>query len=739
MFKHFIVSVWFLFYFWYFYSSSIAPVPKPVTAAPHAPKDFKLLLTKVNNDDNGFRYLVDANVAWEHIFKDTAYMVHGFLQTIGERTECSHHVKQVNVAAKGFSLYKYLLDNPQFSDTVQSFHEDTVAHQHGDVFYFTCKDRIILKLNMCPSGTFFQNQVCLPFSSCVGKPDYTKLPLHSNIQKFIECKNNREFTGTCPQGTFFYHDRCIQRNQLAYYCKLNDTVVPIKLDEVTLFECRDHKPIYTKCEPGTQFFESTECEPNDCVGQLDGTRLPLQEHTRGPFHYVPGYMECLDEKVARVVECPNDWDASLTKGDDTTLLPMVFHGNECAIPTYCENVFSNNPDTIVPVHEFTKHVKNWHLSESYDLSAGYICSGGSRKRKSVSEDKRISKKRFTVEPACQPGLKLSMDQNRYQYYDCDQQQAISCDPGDIFDGQGCRVEPKNAFKYRGVPIFNFDSLNTESWIETWDYKLLGSSPPLCHSSDYQLSTLYDVCIHTDCKKYPFLSMVPTFRILLPRAEQAQCSFDPSDSHIKKEAVDFDYTFWDQQEVQESRRDTCTFGQRISSGNFIWDSTVYATCDMRQPFIFCPSTHTTKLVRERGVYACEPPPGNIVHHTRLDTSPDPWTSYTTNEFSRILSTVPDVTHFFLNKIDPLQHLNPNASFVIPKDEPFTLKTNQPVDLELRYRVTHPPNVAFVYDSPNPQMKSATLDQGFLVRYENFTRNPVTFPTYTPELHVDSYEM
>lgn len=736
MFKLFIVSFCLLFYFWYFYHASSTPVPKPATAAPDPPADFKLSFTKLGkNNDNGFQYLVGTKVAWEHLFRDTAYMV--LRETIGERNDCSHHVKQVNVVAKGFGLYKYLQDNPQLD--VASFREDPEARQHGDVFYFTCKDRNILKLSMCPSGTFFQNQVCLPFSTCVGKPNFTKLPFHSDIQKFIECKNNREFVNACPKGTFFYYDRCIQRNQLSYACQMNDTVVPLKLDEVTLFECRNRKPIYTKCEPGTRLFDSTDCEPIDCLGQPDYERLPLQKQSRGPFHYIPGYMECFGGKVARTVECPSVWDPSLTKGDDTTSLPMVFHGKECAVPTFCENVFSDDPDTIVPAHEFTKHVKNWHLSELYDRSAGYICSGGVRKRKSVGQDKRIDRKRFRVEPACEPGLKLPMDQNRNQYYDCDQQQLVSCGPHHIFDGRGCRVEPEYAFRYRGVPLFTFDSLNSESWIKTWDYKAAAPSPK-CRGN-YQLSSLYDICVDTQCLKYPFLSMVPSFRILLPRAEQAQCFFDPADNHIKKEAVDFNYTFWNQQEVPEDATwpDTCTFGERIQSGNFIWDSAVYATCDPRQPFIFCPSSHTTKLVRERNVYACEPPPGNVIHHTHLDTQPDPWKSYTTNEVSRILSTSPDVTEFTLNKTVPSQQLDPNDSFAVPISTTLTLKTNKPVDLELRYRNTHPPNVAFKYPSQDPWMLSVSANLGFLVRYEKFTHYPVQFPTYTPQLHVDAFVM
>lgn len=739
MFQSFILSFSLLFYFWYFYFSYTQPVPKPILPqAPDPPEKFRLSFV---GKPDVLTYSVNGGTRFTHAFTKNAYVVHDKTEKVFERNPCYQHVAETKVVAKEWQLYKYLQTNPQFTFPVIQESEYS-ALQSGDSFYFVCRDRDIVRLEACESGSFFQNEKCIEVSSCAGQPDGTRLPMHDTVLKFLECTNFRPFLKNCPANTFFYNDRCIQEKDLSYYCQLNETLAPLKLNDTTLVECRDRKPVFKTCDPGTQLFGSSHtCEPTDCVGRADGDRLPLPHLFRDPFYFAPGYMECFGEKVARTEDCPLEWDASQTKGDNLTMLPMVFHGQACAIPTFCENVFAHDPNVIVPVHEFTKHVQNWSLSESYDRSAGYYCygaAGGGRKRQSLDAGMRISK-RFKIEPACdhQPGQVLSIDGKPHQYYDCDLQLIVPCDPGEFFDGQQCRVTPEHAFQYRNVPLFNFDALNYEAWIKPFDYGSSTIASTRCHSSDYKFLKLYDTCVHLECTTYPFLSMVPTLTLLLPRDQQSLCRYDASDQHIKKEPVSFDYTFWDQQALVGTRPDTCVVGQKIQSGNFIWDSTVYATCDPGQPFLFCPSPHTTQLIREKGTFACAPPPTNIVRHTHLDTEPNPWTDYVRYEVKRIRA-LDHPTAFYVDKSKGPFQLQPNETYDVPLNTSFTLKTSHPLDLELRSRVTFPPNAYFEYSDTNElKMVVALPDRGYIMRKDGFTLFPITLPTYTPQIHVASF--
>lgn len=736
MFKLFVLCLPLLFYFWYFYHSSATSVPKPTShlAPPQA-----LDLSFLGRTDT-FTFTLNARPVWSHVFADN-YIVHKSKEKIFERNACYQYIDETKIDAKDLSLYQYVQNHPEFSFPIK---EDShySAQQDGNIFYFVCRDRDIVRLEACPSGTFFQHQECIEVSSCAGKPNGTRLPIHSSIHKYYECKNFRPFTKNCPPNSFFYHDRCIREEELVYYCQVKDTVPPLRLNNTTLIACRDRKPVHEICEPGTKMFETLVCEPTDCVGRADNERLPLPTRRQDPFHFVPGYMECFGGKVVRTEECASDWDVALAQGDNLTMLPMVFQGRECAVPTFCENVFADDPSVMVPVYEFSRHVQNWALSKSYDRSAGYVCAGG-RKRQSLDPGMRISK-RFKAESACdQPGQTLSIDQRPDQYYDCDRRQTVTCGPGQFYNGRWCAAEPPHAFKFRGVPLFTFDPLNDESWIIPWNFYARNKPAELvCRGPDYHLQPLYNTCIHTDCAHYSFLSILPTMTMLLPpQQERALCKLDRMDKHIKKVPVPFDYTFWDQQKlmVDYTTRDKgCTFGQRLQSGNFIWDSTVWATCDPTQPFVFCPSARTTHLLHQNNVYACAPPPSNVIRHTMLDTNPHPWTSYATNEVKRIISTVPEVTRFFLNKRDKVRELAPFDTFDIPTGVVLTLKTSKPVDLELRYHVTYPHNVAFQYDDTN-QRTALTSDSkhAFLVTYNTFTKTMVNFPTFQPKMHVSDF--
>ncbi|GFU09922.1 uncharacterized protein TNCV_1162851 [Trichonephila clavipes] len=81
-------------------------------------------------------------------------------------------------------------------------------------------------------------------------------------------------------------------------------------------------------------------------------------------------MQCQNDKVVNVVECPQSWDPYLSLGDNLTHLPQVFDGHACQIPEFCTNVESDDPLVMVPVHEFTKHVRNWNFQSDLMQSPG---------------------------------------------------------------------------------------------------------------------------------------------------------------------------------------------------------------------------------------------------------------------------------------------------------------------------------------------------------------------------------
>lgn len=739
MFKVLIFCLY-LVYFWYFYHSYSKPVTRPSTAAPLPPEKLDVHFNPKSH--TMFQFMSDGKNVWEHAFHDDLYLVQKQSNKIIERDDCYYYPQHTLISARGLGLYKYLKNHPEFNKDIAFQENSPYTTQQGDVFYFTCSNRRIEALDMCPSGQVFQNATCIDVTSCTGKPNLTKLPYHPDHTKYIECKNGREFIKQCPTDTFFYHDECVPKYNLIHKCIFSgDTTAPMKLDDKTLFECRNHKPVYTTCLPGTQLFENTFCEPDNCVGQLNGTKLNLRKRTVGPFTFVPGYMECFKEKVFQTIECPSTWDPMMTDGDNLTHLPMVFDGQKCTVPSFCQNVLSDDPDVWVPIHEFTKHVQNWQNAQYYDQTVGFTCTPTGRKRKQLDPGQRIGK-HFKIESACDnPNLiYLPIYDQPTQYYDCIAHRVVTCPAMHFFNGSVCQMDPgPQTFQFNNLPLFQFNGLNDEAWITPWDY-LPKTITPLrgCHSADFTYLRLYNICTHADCMNYAFLSMVSDLSILLPVGQKAKCKFDAQDRHLKKEPVDLNYTFWNQKvlPMDVNSKDECVVGQKLQTGHFVWDTTIFATCDLTQPFIFCPSPHTQGLVKSHQQYACAPPPDNKFLHTRTST----WTAFATNEIKRILPPVWDTNpyKFNMNKGDRTLYEVPETGYEIPHNSRFNLRVNRPVHLELQYRVTHPPNIAFKYDSQNTlQILEEDGVKGFMVRYEKFSDSSLFFPSYTPHGHVNQF--
>lgn len=723
-----------LIYYWYFYASPLFQhIPKPHAGSPSDPPKRQFQFD--SKQPNHFRFLVDGKPVWEHMLPVDTFTFHR--DKIVQKDPCYGYPNHAVVPAKGKVLYDYLKSNSDTKNILNFKENSSFTVQEGNVFYFKCMQNHVDRLQMCPSGTILTGNRCQAIDSCTGKKDGTVLPDRIS-SRYIVCMNGKEMIKKCPPQMVFHHNRCESMDDLNHYCQYFSA--PLQLDDETRLECRDGKPFYITCKSGTKFIDNDYCEPANCIGLPDGTNLPLPERKTDLFKFSPGYMTCRKNKIHEIVECSQNWDESLSKGENLLSLPMVFdpQSNQCSVPTFCENVFSDDPDVIVPVYEFTRHVKNWKFSEIFDRAAGFVCENKTRKRKLLSPDKRISK-RFKEESACGPEMpeKLPIFNNSKSFYDCTGGRIETCPPQTFFNGSACIPEPVDAFKLNDLPLFKFDSLNLESWIKPFDY----SKTPLisCQEPESTLIELYNICSHPDCSKYAFVSQIPDMAILLPREQQAKCKFYENERLLKKESVDFDYHFWSQKISNDEKEKPCQVGQKLQTGNFIWDSTVYATCNLDQPFVFCPSTHSQRILSVPGGYfACEPPSTKSYVFNIAD-----WTLFETNEIKHIWPAywnINDTKFQYIRRSKAKkQEILTLAGLDIKLGERLNLLASQPVRLEPRYRVTYPPNVAFEYDDRNSKnVQTSTPNHGFMVKLKNFTSKPLNFATHRPILFVESFD-
>lgn len=742
-----------LLYFWYFYCESIPNVSEPtVPLQAHRPASDRVTFSKPHNKINRFQFARNHLILWQHEFSDQeTYMIRSSGDII-QKDDCYYVPPGGKIPATGQLLYEHLKKNPNWQNQQASFQENSpYTVLSGGVFYFKCRNRQIYEVGLCPSGTVFRRSQCIPVSSCTGKPDGTLIPDPDNATHYFECKNDRQFSNYCGRDKFFYHDRCVPRDELAHFCKFHPSTNPILLDEDrTKVQCLNGKPVYTYCSPGYRFFDQEYCEPESCVGKPDGTKLPLPDRLHGDFVFSPGYTLCYADKVQNPTTCPQIWDPLLSKGDDLTHLPMVFDGRECAVPSFCDNVFARDPiRTVVPVHEFTKYVRNWDMSELYDSVTGYACDRGQKRRRvRVTPSGRISK-RFRMEFACQPNLKLPVSGIRERFYDCDQGQELTCPAGQFFQGSACVQIPENAFTYGNLPLFQFEPLNTESWIGAWNYAK-PSSKTTCQPPESVYISLYNICSHPDCAPYDFLAMLPDLALFLPRPaaaaaaasvtdEKFKCRFDETTRSLRKEPTRLRYRFWEQRVVREELDEDaehCTPGQKLKTGNFIYDSTVYATCDETQPFLFCPSVHTDRLIRVGSEYACDTTrESNLID---FDDTMEP-THFSEGEVKRILPVDWNGTDEFKWMAGAKQFEKlPRDGFTVDPGVKVLLQVTRPVQLELRYRVTHPPHIAFKYDDhSNERIElQGPKGKGFLIKRNDFTHKALTFPRYQASAFVDN---
>ncbi|GFT14704.1 uncharacterized protein NPIL_137141 [Nephila pilipes] len=577
---------------------------------------------------------------------------------------------------------------------------------------------------MCPPGHFFHHTQCQPIDRCVGQPDGMRFSDPYDIHHYHECLQEKAVRHSCPPNTLFLHDQCRDTNDVSLYCQFHTE--PKILDPNTLLVCRQGQAVFETCPPGFRYFDSPTCESEACVGQPNHQLVPLPKVQQGPLTYFPGYMQCQDNKVANVVVCPDSWDPYSSAGDNLTHLPQVFDGRSCTIPEFCTNVESDDPLVTVPVHEFTKHVRNWKYSDRFDAVTGIQCQGNKRKRVSMSPGERIHSKRLKPESACDGTVsKVVISNTPESYFDCNTQTVEACAPKHFFDGVDCHPLIENSHTFNGIGLFQLDSLRIDNWMGAWDYSKTPSAQP-CTDPESEYLETYNVCSHPDCTMYPFLTQIP-FSVKLKGG--SQCTFRSTDRRLVKQPTTLPILFWAQREVeQEPTNEPCEPGQHLQTGHFVFDRTIYATCDESQPFVFCPSSDTKGIEKVEGKrWACEPPllpPSSII-------PPNSIVIFAAHEVKNLYPTAPPPNRVGINKIYtdvPQTGLCPTSGFQLE-----TL--DQSVAVEYAHRVTYPPDVVWNEDGG----KVSRLGGGYLVKLQDFTKKPINLPMHNIKYAVSDFAL
>lgn len=655
--------------------------------------------------------------------------------------ECYNQPDHSHVLAKGKSLYDYMKNDKLDGSSKGSVpnHVKDIIQDPSRVFYFQCMKNRIDSLHVCQPGSAFDSQKCTPVNPCTSQKYPGAIADASDSQFFFWCdgkgKADRQ---KCPDGTSFLHDSCRQINNFQTFCKSNPKTGYLKLDDLNWIECDSAgHPEMFKCPPETVLIGPAQCQSNACRGRNDGDRvaMPVDPTSYFPFRFSPGFYECQDGQINKTVYCSDEkWDTFNTKGEDVTSLPRVFDGKKCSDPELCENVVLNSSsDYIVPSHHFTKYVNNWESSMFFDEVVGYRCVNHKKQKIVAPPGKFIKFHKF--EWACsEPNVtKVVVGEQHDSYYDCSTKQVVKCGLEEFFDARKCQKLHPFHHKFENVGIFRLDNLAThDDWLIPWDYSQKAhpySKPPKppCTSPESEYLHGYNICSHPDCAKYAqvlFFSGIWDFPII---AEDGKTCFRSNEllKKSKETTVKTGFDFWNQRGEPEIGTHTkpkpltegCTFGKKVESGYFQRDSTLYMTCDLKQPFVFCPSVRTEGIVNVEGVYACVPPKETILQ-------PGIVAKFAKNTCEKIIPLDINTTVFFDgNKAVPYP-LNFTA-FPMPANKAFTLEVTKPVKLIYSRRLTYPPNV---WEENRTLHKVTPKNYNYVMRLSTWTNKALTFPTH-----------
>ncbi|KAF8796699.1 hypothetical protein HNY73_001045 [Argiope bruennichi] len=695
-----------LCYYYFFVSSSIPIVEKPKTQEP-TPKftssSFVFNQGKVeySNLQGGF---------WQFELNDNFYFHNG---QIIDKDECFGKPSGTLIKAQGKNLYHYIQQEQLNSNKNGNFKIHVQeALQHGHIFYFKCHDNHIESLSTCPPGQIFE-QSCVSINPCSHQPDGTLIADSFDKQYYYMCPKGRF---KCPPGTFFLLDACHSESKLEQVC-LNDPKFTFSINANSFIHCIKGKPQIVTCPPGNIVFKH-KCIPDVCMNQPDGTKIPFPKENLGPFLFSTGYYTCKENQIKESTECPTEWDKYNSKGDNILFLPQVFHNGKCSIPEFCVNVSSNDPDIVVPAYDFTKNVKNWQNSLLFDRAIGFKCRQNQKIQFNAPPGQHIYD--FKLTSACDaPGKRVVIGNQFNRYYDCDKQTIVSCPINSFFDGTLCKSSIPNAHKYKNLDIFKFNNLKF-NWVEPWNYSKEASVETTCQHPESIYVSGYNICAHPDCHKFPFLKQLKAH---IQVDQYSKCTFQNGKISKVKTARKKHFNFWTQRKSIQPEQ--CIPGSRIKSGHFILDSVLYATCDSKQPFVFCPSAETSHIAPIENSFACVPKDNVFESILKANTSE----TFLENHLDYIIPSPGSIL-----KINGKTHpYNPNGIKI--DNNPVAIWSDKDVRLIFKMLVNYPPNTYF----ENKQLKAyKDPNRIFVTRYmSGSTKNAIDFCSYNVQESVDGF--
>lgn len=646
---------------------------------------------------------------------------------ISEADDCLGKPNGFMLNARGKTLYDAMLKKKLPND----------ALEYRRNFYFLCDHDAVRQIFACPPGTSFRNSDCHAIESCIDRENGFVIADPTDREHYRVCLDGKPVRKRCQPDTFFWKDTC--RSLDSEMCESEIFVIHKKKYIRCGEEENRHRGVVEECPENTSILGSWKsCERDDCVGIPDEFRKPMTSITRGPFMYSPGYHVCRENRIVETVTCPTEWNAGHSRGDDLTRLPTVFDAKRqaCRVPSFCENVFSApGTEAIVPVHEFTKHVPKWSHAAFFDSVAGYRCAteGGENKkaRFALEPGKRIIDN--AVVSACEgqaSRTKIPIADRTDAFYDCESQKVIECSGSDsLFDGEQCRKPIKHAHSYKNVSFFRLTGLSHRNdWLEPFPPRNNSST---CLEEGVAYFPDYDVCLVPECSAYPFLKQIPKglYIFLLDHI----CMYDTNSNTIKRKrhffGSDRKLDFWNQRSIPKTDPESdCVFGQNLESGNFFLDSTLYVTCNLNQPFVFCPSASTRGIaLGPDDTYAC------LSRDSSYEIQVDANTTITCLTEQIDYFQIEEQSHYLVNGKKELgteiRHPSTglrNVSVLLAWEEKYTFWSDCPYVVWYRKLPTYPPNV---------HLEKNSLVSGTLSSSKNWLI-PVKLPNHTVEESIET---
>ena len=591
---------------------------------------------------------------------------------IAEKDDCFG--KTGMVAAKGKHLYDYIRHHDLLDDTSNSVNNE--IYQNINLFYFKCKDEKIDSLHKCPPGHVFEGTNCKFIDTCRDKPDFYTYMYPQNKFKYYECQQGTSVEKQCPPKQIFQYNACKTPDNI---CEVEKEGHRIALTKYTYGECTRGKMEIHSCITGYHFFDG-KCEYEKCHGKHN-EYVPYYDIKNGPFSFSIYYSSCEHGKLKKTFRCPSKWNTFNTDVN-ITHLPKVFENGGCVEPVLCKNVKLIDPDAVIPAYNYSKHLATWNMSALFDGAYGFNCNSNDEMQTvDIPEGSLVTG--FKIKNACTPTMTKIPINRPDAYFDCADNIVKTCQPNSFFNGSICKEKNPKAFNFNNhLDVFEFNSLGENNWMKARFPKAVFYKPN-CNAGEVYIKEK-NVCIHPECKRFMFISEL---RKPIKLDNEYQCVWDVT-RHISKEKYDnpdnLQLHFW-KQTLGDNSMDDCTVGNKLMTGNFVLDSTVYTTCKDNQPFVFCPSNATTGIVPvTNDIYACKPKDEVYTQVLKQDESH----SFYPNEVDYIL--IPKGARYRLSK-NSRATANVETRLSIPSaTTKFTFTCNMPTNLYYKSLVNNPPN-------------------------------------------------